>query len=126
MTMPPPFVHGGSLHRAAEALQEEVKEAQWESSASLTVRRRTEPQARQMGQMTAGGVAIQNLQQEELHGRDRREHAVAPPGIADLATHRENSFGLQQRGPLACKSLQYGGDTWDHGVTSCTMGVLMP
>jgi hypothetical protein len=46
MAMPPPFVQGGSLHRAAEALQEEVKKAQRESGAGLTVGRRTEPQAR--------------------------------------------------------------------------------
>jgi hypothetical protein len=31
-----------------------------------------------MGQMTAGGVTMQNLQQEGLHGGDRREHAIAP------------------------------------------------
>jgi hypothetical protein len=43
MTMPPPFVQGGSRHRAAEALQEEVKEARRESSTGLTVGRRSEP-----------------------------------------------------------------------------------
>jgi hypothetical protein len=59
-------------------------------------------------------------------GGDRREHAVTPPGLADLATHREDRVGLQQRGILACKSLQDGGDTRDHGVTSCMMGVLIP
>jgi hypothetical protein len=41
-----------------------------EFGTSLTVRRRTVPQARQLGQMTAGGVAMQNLEQEELHGDD--------------------------------------------------------
>ena len=61
MAMPPACVQGGSLHRAAEVLQEEVKEAQRESGAGLTVCRRTAPQARQMGQMAAGGVAMQNL-----------------------------------------------------------------
>jgi hypothetical protein len=64
MAMPSPFVQGGPLHRAAETLEEESEEAQRESGAGLTVRRRTEPQARQMGQMTAGGVAMQNLQEE--------------------------------------------------------------
>ena len=110
MAMPPPFVQGGSLHRAAEALEEEVKEAQRESGARLTVGRRTEPQARQMGQMAAGGVAMQNLQQEELHGGDWREHAVAPRGIPDLPAHRQDGFGLQQHGPLAGEALQDRGD----------------
>jgi hypothetical protein len=45
MTMPAPFIQGGSLHRAAEALQEEVIEAYRESSTGLTVGRRTEAQA---------------------------------------------------------------------------------
>src|SRR4030095_8537264 len=71
VAMPSPFVQGGLLHRAAEALQEEGKKAQRESGAGLTVGRRTEPQARQMGQMAAGGVAMQNLPQEELDGGDR-------------------------------------------------------
>jgi hypothetical protein len=92
----------------------------------LTVRRRTAPHARQMGQMTAGGVAMQNLPQEELYGSDRRAHAVAPPALSNLATHCEDGVGLQPCGPLACETLKDGGDTRDPGVTSCTMGVLIP
>jgi hypothetical protein len=70
MALPPPFVQGGSLHRAAEALEQKVKEAQRESGTRLTGGRRTAPQARQMGQMTAGRVTMQHLPQEELHGGD--------------------------------------------------------
>jgi len=92
--MPPAFVQGRPLHRAAEALEEAVKEAQREFGTRLTGGRRTEPQARQMGQMTAGGVAMENLQQEELYGGDRCEHAITPPCIANLATHRENGVRL--------------------------------
>jgi hypothetical protein len=47
-----------------------------------------------MGQMTAGRVAVQNLEQEQLHDGDWREQAVAPRGIPDAATHRENGVGL--------------------------------
>jgi hypothetical protein len=65
---------------------------------------------------------MENVQQEELHGCDRREHLVTPPGIPNLATHCEDGVGLQQRGPFACQALKDGGDTRDHGVTSCTMG----
>jgi hypothetical protein len=94
MPRPPPVIHGGALHRAAEALEQKVKEVQREFGTSLTGGRRREPSARQMGQMTAGGVAVQNLPQEELHHGHGREHAVAPPGIAHLATHREHGFRL--------------------------------
>src|SRR5215475_2434742 len=80
MAMPPPFVQGRLLHRAAETLEKESEEAQREFGPRLTVGRRREPQARQMGPMTAGRVAMQNLQQEEVYGGDRREHAVAPCG----------------------------------------------
>ena len=45
MALPPPFVQGGSLHLAAEALKEENKETRREFGTGLTVGRRTEPQA---------------------------------------------------------------------------------
>src|SRR5688572_15659457 len=79
-----------------------------------------------MRQMAARGVPVQDLQQEELHGGDGREHAVAPPGIADLATDGENGVRLQQRRPLTCKPLKDAGNIRDHGGTSWTIGVLMP
>src|SRR5215510_8694745 len=79
-----------------------------------------------MGQMAAGGVTMQDLQQEELHGGDGREDAVAPPGIADLATGCENRFGLQQRGPLACQALQDGSDVRTHQASPVCMGVNAP
>jgi hypothetical protein len=126
MPVPLPFVHGRPLHGTAEALQEEIKEAPWESGPGLTVGGRREAQARQMGQMAAGGVAMQDLQQEELHGRDRRQHAVAPGGIPNLTAHGQNGFGLQQHGPLASEALQDRGDVWNHLVTSSTIGVLPP
>src|SRR5919198_3394595 len=89
MAMPPPFVQGGSLHGATETLEEESEEVPREFGTRLTGGRRREPQARQMRQMTAGGVAMQDLQQEELHGSDRREHTVAPCGLPDLTAHGE-------------------------------------
>ena len=61
MPMPPPVVRGGSLHSGSEALEEVVKEAQREFGPCLTVGGRRESQSRQMGQMAAGGVPMQNL-----------------------------------------------------------------
>jgi hypothetical protein len=80
MTMPPPFIQGGSRHRAAEALQEAVKEAYRESGTGVTGGRRPEAHARPRGQMTTGGMAMPHLPQEARHGGDRRQHAVAPCG----------------------------------------------
>jgi hypothetical protein len=47
MTRPPPVVRGRSQHRAAEALQQEVKETQRESGAGLAGGRRAAPYARE-------------------------------------------------------------------------------
>jgi hypothetical protein len=61
MTMPPPFIQGGSLGSIAETLEEEGEEGEREFSARLAVGRRAEAQTRQMGQMTTGGVAVEDL-----------------------------------------------------------------
>jgi hypothetical protein len=75
MALPPLCVQGGLRQGAGEALEEEGEEVAREIGASLTVGRRTAPQPRPMGQLTAGGMAMQHLQQAELYGRDRREDA---------------------------------------------------
>jgi hypothetical protein len=126
MAMPPSFVQGGSLHRAAEVLQEEVQEAPRESGAGLTVCRRTAPQARQMGQMAAGGVAMEKLSQAERHRGNRREHAIAPGGIPDLTAQGKDRFGLQQRGPRTGEAWQHGRDIRNHRMTSCTIRMFIP
>jgi hypothetical protein len=126
MPMPPAVVHGGALHGAAEALQEAVKDAPRESRAGLTIGRRGEPQARQMGQMTAGRVALQHLQEEYVDGGDRREPAIAPGGLADLTAHGQHSVGLQPRGPLAGEALQSRGDSRTHRMPPWTIGMLIP
>jgi hypothetical protein len=61
MAMPPPFARDAGLHRVSDSLEEEGEEVEREFGAGLTVGRCAEAQARQMGQMTAGGVAMQNL-----------------------------------------------------------------
>ena len=65
--------------------------------------------------MGARGVAMQDLSQKELDGRDGREHAVAPGGIADLLTRADDGFWQGDRiliakisplsiSPLLCSS----------------------
>jgi hypothetical protein len=69
---------------------------------------------------------MQNLEQEELHGGDWREHAVAPCGIPDLPAYRQDGFGLQQHGPLAGEALQDRRDVRNHLMTSCTIRMFLP
>jgi hypothetical protein len=69
---------------------------------------------------------MQNLSQEELHGRDRCQHTVAPGGIPDLTAHSQDGFRLQQQGLLAGEALQDRGDVRNHLVTSCTICMCIP
>jgi hypothetical protein len=64
MAMPPAFARDAGLHRASEALEEEVKEAQREFGAGLTVCRCAGAQAQQMGHLS--GLRARNL---ALEGR---------------------------------------------------------
>jgi hypothetical protein len=60
---PPAFARDVGRHRISETFEEKGAEMEREFGASLTVRRCTIPQARQLGQMAAGGVAVQHLHQ---------------------------------------------------------------
>jgi hypothetical protein len=91
VAMPPAFARGTELHRTAAVLQEAGKAAQRESSMGLTIGGGTDPSARHMGQMTAGGVAVPHRPQKSLHGGDRHEHPVAPRGLPDPAAHHEHA-----------------------------------
>src|SRR6266480_300796 len=73
-----------------------------------------------MGEMTAGGIAMQNLQEQELDGGDGREDTVAPGGIAGRLTRANDGFWLPRGRPLCFKSSKHGGDTGYHRSTSCT------
>jgi hypothetical protein len=126
MALPPPFVQGGSFHCAAETLQQEVKDAPRESGPGVTGGRRAEPQARQMGEMTAGGMAMQHLPEKALDGGDGREYTVAPGGLAGLLTRANECFWLPLGRPLWFKASKHGGDTGYHRSTSCTRGDHRP
>jgi hypothetical protein len=113
MAMPLTFARATGLQGAAEALQEEGKAASRESGAGLTVGRRAAPSARQMRQMTAGGMARQNLSANKLHGSDGREDTLAPGGIAGLLTRANDGCWVHLGGPLGFEAAQHGGDTGD-------------
>jgi hypothetical protein len=44
---------------------------------------------------------LANLPQDERHGGERRQDAIAPCAIPDLTVHGEDRFGLPSHGPLA-------------------------
>lgn len=72
--------------------------------------------------MTAGGMAREKLPQRGLDGDDRMEEAVAPLGIADRLTRRQNGLGWEVGGALGLEALQPGGDTGYPERFSCQWG----
>jgi hypothetical protein len=126
MARPPAITRGAGGGRAGDARAEEIKEAERESGAGLTVGRGAEAQARQLGQRTAGGVALENWEQEERRGRAGREQAVAPGGRPDLPAHGQEGCGWQQQGPLTGEAWQDGAKTRDPLMPSCTIRGLSP
>src|SRR5215217_9080840 len=79
-----------------------------------------------MRQMTAGGMAMQHLEEQELEGGHGRQYTVAPGGIAGLLPRANDGFRLPRGRPLGCESVQHGADTGDHRFTSCTRGDHRP
>src|SRR4029434_1177812 len=124
MAMPPAVVHGRPRPRAAEAREAAGKDAPRESGPRWTGGRRPAPPARQMGQLTASGVALAHLPQDALHGGDGCEHTSTPRGRPTLPTHREHGVRVLPRGPLACTPVQDGGETRDHRGTYQTVRVV--
>jgi hypothetical protein len=106
-------------HRRAEECEQEPNEGEGEVRAGLTVGRDAESQTRQMRQMAARGMAVQQLEQEELDGGHRRQHAVAPGGIASLLARRRNCVRLELGCRRCVQSRKHGRDTTDHPSTSC-------
>jgi hypothetical protein len=75
----------------------------------------------QVGQMAARGVARQDLQDEEMDGGDRIQHARAP-GVADLATHDENGGRVEQVGQLCLNVSERVTDHANHpGPPGCEL-----
>jgi hypothetical protein len=53
-----------------------------------------------MGQMTTGGIPMENLQEKELDGNDGIEDAIPLSGVAHVDTSGLDSSGLQLRRPV--------------------------
>jgi len=60
-----------------------------------------------------GGVAVQDLQREEVQSRDRIEHAFSPD-IADAVADLADKLGSQKVGQFTLDSLDGSEDTAGH------------
>ena len=64
-----------------------------------------------MRQMLTGGMAMEDLQQKQLHRGDRIQQAVSPRGVDRLLTSGVDRIGLQLRSPIRFGWCSECGDT---------------
>jgi len=79
-----------------------------------------------MGEMATGGIAMENLQEKQLHGDHRIEETVTPRRVAHGGTSGVDRFGLQLGSPICFEALEDSGDTGDHGALLEKRGVELP
>jgi len=115
MSMPAAFLGDGGLGRLTQALQEVFEHADRELGAGLTVRRGTEIEAGEMGEMATGRIAMENLQQKQLDRAHRIEETVTPRRIAYGLTGGRDRLGLQLGSPICFEALEDSRDTGYHG-----------
>jgi hypothetical protein len=111
MSMPATFLGDGGLGRLSQALQEVFEHADGELGAGLTVRRGTEIEAGEMGEMATGRVAMEKLPQEQLYCDHRLKEAVTPRGIPYGFTSGVDHFGFQLGSPIGFEALEDSRDT---------------
>ena len=65
--------------------------------------------------MATGCIAMEELQEKQLHGDHRIEETVTLRGIAHGFTGGVDRVGLQLGGPICFEVPKDNGDTGDHG-----------
>jgi hypothetical protein len=126
MSIPMAFCGDGGLGRLTKALQKVFEYAEGELGAGLTVGGGTAIDAGEMGEMATGRMAMEDLQEKQLHGDHRIEEAVTPRGIACGFTGGVDCLGLQLGGPIGFEALQDIRNTEYHGGSPLKSGVEPP
>src|SRR6267142_315863 len=126
MSMPATFLGDGGLGRLTQALQEVFEHADGELGAGLTVRRGTEIAAGEMGEMATGRVAMEDLQEKQVHRDHWIKETVTPCGIAYGFTGGVDRLRLQLGGPIGFEALQDSRHPGYHGGSPLKSGVEPP
>ena len=71
------------------SLRGDVPRGPGESAPGLAIRRSGEAQTGESGQVSAGRIAVEDLQDEQMDRRDRIEYSI-PPAMVDLRTDIPN------------------------------------
>src|SRR6266704_2684027 len=114
MTVPAAVVeHRAATQEMAERVQQVLQEAQRQPLAGVAVGLTAASDGAQTRHLGTRGVAVENLQDEQMHRRHRVENAVTPymaHGRADAV----NQFGAQKLGDIALDLLHGSEDTTGH------------
>ena len=105
---------GGGPEGPGGGLQESVEDGQGEPLAGLAVAAVGEGPAAEVGHMAAGGVAVEDLEQEEVDGGGGVEDAC-PPAVVDLAARLLDRLPGQAGGEVLAQASEDGDDTRRHG-----------
>ena len=97
----------------AERTQQALKYGQRQTLACLAIGLAAAVHRSQAWRMGASGVAVQDLQREQLKGRDRIEHALAPD-MADAVTDLADELGSEKPGEFTLDLRDGGKDTAGH------------
>ena len=126
MAMPAAFCGDRWFSRLAQALQEVFEQAEGELGPGLTGGGGAEREAREMGEMATGGIAMEERHEKQLHGDHRIEETVTPRGIAHGFPGGGDRVGRQWGGPIWFEAPQDTGVTGDQGALLERIGVELP
>ncbi len=100
--------------RAATRASEAAEDGQGEPLAGLAVGAVGEGPAAEVDDVLTGGVAVEDLEQEQVDGGDRVEDAIAP-GVFLLLARLLDGLGGEFGGEVLPESAEDGDDTRRHG-----------
>lgn len=107
-------LRGGPAPRLSDRFEQPVEDAERQSLAGLAVGAFREGPAAERDDVSTDGVAVEDLEEEQVDGDDQVEEAV-PPGVALLAAGGLEGGGLQEGGLVLSEPLEDGHDAGWHG-----------
>src|SRR5271168_3271119 len=121
MTQPIGTLLGHRAEPGGHLFDQDLQDDQGQSHASLAVGRGAEGPPSEVNDMLTGGIAVEDLEQEERGGGDRIELAIAP-GIAGLATGLTNGFRAENHADVLTQPSKDGANESVHGWASSGSG----
>src|SRR5687768_15558040 len=105
VAVPAPGGVEGRTQGGADAAQEGLEDMQRQAGAGVAVGGVAEDLVRELPESSHGDIALEDLEQEEMDGGNRVEHAL-PEVVTHLATDLEDGLRLEKLGELGLDLLE--------------------